>query len=154
MNLTFKRAEPVDWSTIQKLNLEVFADSQKYDKFINMEWVMSEKGDNYFKKVTSNKDYFAFIAEMDQKAVGYLVGGLKKIEYRKVRTAEIENMGISPTYRSKGIGSKLIEEFKKWCKDDGYQTVYVNAYFQNKRGIEFYKRSGFTPIDLSLEVKL
>ncbi len=94
------------------------------------------------------------IAELEGKPVGYLAGTKKEFDYRNVKIAELSNMGVSPKYRSQGIGSLLVQEFKAWSRRNGFQTIYVNAYFHNLKAIDFYKRLGFSPIDLSLEISL
>jgi GNAT superfamily N-acetyltransferase len=42
----------------------------------------------------------------------------------------------------------------EWAKLKGYQKMYVSAYFGNKDAIKFYKKNGFSEIDLGLEVDL
>ncbi|KKU87557.1 MAG: GCN5-related N-acetyltransferase [Candidatus Gottesmanbacteria bacterium GW2011_GWA2_47_9] len=68
-----------------------------------------------------------------------------------MRLAEIDNMGVTPAFRSKGIGIKLVEAYRQWAKEHGFDRLYVNAYYQNIKAIEFYKKCGLSPIDISLE---
>lgn len=63
-------------------------------------------------------------------------------------------MGVIPIYRSKGVGSLLMAEAKKWAKENKYQKLFVNSYFKNEKAIHFYQKCGFIPIDLSLEMNL
>ena len=97
-------------------------------------------------------EYITFIAFDGDKAVGHVIGGSKDISYRKVKIAEIMEMGVSPNYRSQGIGAELIKKLREWCKDNGYQKLFVNAYCKNKKGIAFYERQGFQSIDISFEM--
>ncbi|OGK58937.1 hypothetical protein A3H84_04410 [Candidatus Roizmanbacteria bacterium RIFCSPLOWO2_02_FULL_40_13] len=76
------------------------------------------------------------------------------MSYKKSKYLEVENMGVIPEYRSKGIGAMLMENAKKWAKENGYQKLFVNSYFKNQKAIDFYKRNGFEEIDISLEVKI
>jgi GNAT superfamily N-acetyltransferase len=48
----------------------------------------------------------------------------------------------------------LIQKCLEWAKTQGFQKVYVNAYFGNLDAIKFYKKNGFVEIDLGLEVNL
>lgn len=136
---------------LQNLNDEVFIDNQKYDTDLDMNWAKSEKGKKYFKDLLNNPEAICFIAEENANPVGYIAAGPKTVSYRKSKYLEIENMGVIPEYRSKGIGGMLIEECLKWGKSQGFQKVFVNAYFDNKEAIEFYKMNGFEEIDVSLE---
>lgn len=154
MNVKIRKAKPEDWKIIQKLNNEVFTVDKPHDEHLNLNWPFSKKGTTYYKSVIKDPKYFCIIAEIDRKPVSYLIGTVKKFSYRTNKTAEIENMGTSPKYRSKGIGTKLIQEFKKWCKQKELTHIYVNSYYKNQKAINFYKKQGFKPIDLSLEGKI
>lgn len=105
----------------------------------------------YFTNLLNNSKSICLIAKDDNKNIGYLAACPKEIPYRLSRYIEIENMGVIPEYRSQGIGQKLIDECLKIAKDKGFQKVYVNAYFKNIGAINFYKKNGFTEIDISLE---
>lgn len=152
MEVTIRKATVDDWKTIQKLNNEVFEDNILYDKHLYEGWAMSDTGVKYFQKTLAASDHCCIIAEVDHQPVGYLIGGPKELDYRTVTMAEIHNTGVTPIHRSKGIGSKLIRYFRDWCKDQGYQKMYVNSYFANDKAVAFYKKQGMSPIDISLEM--
>lgn len=146
-----RQANKDEVEILQILNNEVFIDNQKYDSDLDMNWARSEKGKKYFSKLLNDSNAFCLIAEDNKKLIGYIAARKKDISYRKSKYIEIENMGVIPEYRSKGIGSSLIKKCLTWAKEKGFQKIYVNSYFQNNKGIVFYKRNGFTEIDLSLE---
>ena len=149
MNIRSSRKD--DLEILLKLNQEVFIDNQQYDSDLRMDWTLSEHGRNYFTRVLNDSECCILIAEEDNKPIGYISATPKVITYRKSKYVEIDNMGIVPGYRSKGIGSMLIEKCLKWAKTKGYQKMFVNSYFQNTKAITFYKRSGFLEIDVGLE---
>lgn len=151
MNVSIRKAKPEDWQTVQKLNHEMIEDNAQYEDVLMVGWSFSDEGAAYFKKVTSSSEYYCVVAEADGKAVGYLAGGEKKIPYRSIRVAEIGDMGVSHGYRSKGIGEKLVGAYRKWAKEQGFDRLFVNAYYKNEKAIAFYKKCGLTPIDISLE---
>ena len=119
-----------------------------------MDWAMGEKGKNYFTKSVSSNTSVCFIAEIDNKAVGYIAVGHKMTYFRKSRYLEVENVGVSPEFRSQGIGVELIKEAKDWGKERGYQRLFVSSYFHNTKANQFYKRNGFAEVDLGLEMKI
>lgn len=86
--------------------------------------------------------------------VGYIAASPKPFSYRKSTYLEVDNMGVIPEYRSQGIGGMLMEECKKWAKQNGYQKLFVNSYSENKKAISFYKNCGFNLIDVGLETKI
>lgn len=154
MKVVIRKAKPEDWETIQRLNNEVFEVSRPYDKRLNMKWPYSKEGIKYYKKVTKSKKYCCIMAEIDHKPIGYLVGLEKNYSYRLNKTAEIDNMGVTPKYRTSGVGSKLVTEFKKWCKKKGLRHIKVSTYYYYKKVINFYRKQKMVPIDITLEGSL
>ena len=151
-NIIIRPARTDDVKTLQDLNDEIFINNHTYDPDLRMDWAQSEDGGKkYFTELLQNDDVICLIAEVDGKSVGYLAASTKEFSYRMSKCIELENMGVRPTYRSSGIGSKLISRLYELAKERGFKRVYVNAYFQNTQGVEFYKRQGFSEIDISLE---
>jgi ribosomal protein S18 acetylase RimI-like enzyme len=149
--ITIKPAGKDDIQTLQILNDEVFVDNHKYDPDLKMDWAKSDVGKKYFTEAVANPDDICLIAWDGERAAGYLAASPKDFGYRLSKYIEIDNMGVSPDYRSKGIGSQLMNEFFKIAKQRGFQKAYVNAYFENSGAVEFYEKNGFRKIDISLE---
>lgn len=149
--ITIRRAEKKDIPILLSMNHEVFVDNKQYDDDLLMEWSSSEKGKTYFSELLGDPQKYCLIAEESGHPAGYIACSPKKYGYRKSRYLEIDNMGVNPEFRSQGIGSKLISEVLQWAKSKGYEKLYVNAYFQNKKGVEFYRKNGFGEIDLGME---
>jgi len=147
-------AQKSDIQTLQNLNDEVFTDNYKYDSDLKMDWAQSETGKKYFTELVENPKAICFIAKDGEKAVGYIACSSKDFGYRKGKYIEIENMGVSPSYRSQGIGSLLIDKALGLAKERGFNKVYVNAYSENLKAVEFYEKSGFKKIDISLEKEI
>lgn len=144
-------ARKTELKVIQALNYELFVDNNEYDSDLDLTWTKSNKGREYFKDTLNNPNECCLIAEINRKKVGYIIAGPKVSTSRKSKYIEIHNMVVLPEYRSKGIGSMLINACLDWAKSKGFQKAYVNSYFDNKKAIEFYKRNGFSEIDISLE---
>lgn len=154
MDISLRQATVEDVSILQKLNQEVFVEDFQYDNDLDMDWAMGEKGKNYFTKAVSSNESACFVAEIDNKAVGYLSIGYKRTPFRKNRYLEVENIGVSPEFRSQGIGAELIKKARDWGREHGFSRLFVNSYFNNSRAVEFYKRNGFAEIDLGLEMEI
>ena len=146
-----RRARKNEVKILQDLNNQVLEDNQKYDSDLKMDWVKSVAGKKYFNKIVNNTSAICLIAEVNGAPVGYIVAAPKEFSYRLSKYIEIENMGVSPKYRSKGIGSRLIIECIKIAKNKGFQKIYVNSYYKNTKAIKFYQKAGFKKIDVSLE---
>lgn len=149
--INIRSARKDEVSDLQVLNDEVFIDNQQYDDDLDLSWAKSDKGEAYFTNLLKETEACCLIAEEDGKRVGYIAAASKKINYRKSKYIEIENMGVIPDYRSQGIGHQLVQKCLEWAKERGFQKVYVNAYFANNQAIKFYKDNGFLETDISLE---
>lgn len=152
--INIRQARTDEVEKLQFLDDEVFIHDVEFDPDLDMTWAKGEKGRTYFSNLVNDPNSCCLLAEDNDKAVGYLVASFKDTIYRKSKCAELQNMGVSPDYRSKGIGSMLIQKCLEWAKTQGFQKVYVNAYFGNLDAIKFYKKNGFVEIDLGLEVNL
>lgn len=149
--MLIRPAQKNEVKQLQILNDEVFVDNRKYNPDLDMNWAKSNKGKEYFTKLLNNPHACCFIAEDKRRRIGYIAAAAKNISYRKSKYIEIENMGVTPKYRSRGIGTMLIEKCCEWAKVKGFQKIYVNAYFQNIKGVSFYKKNKFLEIDVGLE---
>ncbi len=149
LNIRLFRKDEV--SDLQNLNDEVFIHNAEYDKDLDLTWAKSNKGRVYFTELLDNPEALCLIVEDEGKKVGYLAASPKKIDYRKSKYFEIENMGVTPEYRWKGIGKLIMNKCFEWAKSKGFEKAFVNSYIQNVEAIEFYKNNGFKEIDVSLE---
>ena|SRR3989338_523887 len=146
-----RTANKNDLEILQDLNQEVFVDNQQYDSDLKMDWTKSEDGKDYFNKTLDDPESCYLIAKDAGKSVGYIIAIPRKVNYLKTKYIEIDNMGVTSAYRSKGVGTLLMEKCIEWAKTKGYTNLYVNVYFANKKGVNFYKKNGFSEIDICLQ---
>ena len=92
------------------------------------------------------KDYPIYVAESDEKIVGYLVC---RVEDDVVWA---ESLYVSPDYRKKGIGTSLYEKAEKLAYDLGSDTVYNWIHPNNDKIINFLKKQGYDVLNL-IEVR-
>ncbi len=151
MEVKIRKSVSADWSIIQKLNFEVYVNSYQFDKFMDPDDPHSKTSKKEFQDDVVNPNKFCMIVEIDGKAVGYLVGLESNLPWRTNRRGEINHMGVSPSYRSHGIGTMLVDEFKKWCLEKGITHFAATTYFDDKKVRVFYEKQGLTPIDITLE---
>lgn len=149
--IVYRKANADEWSKLQLLNEEVMVDNSKNDPDLKPDWAMSETGKQYFQKLLTDENKYCIVAEENGKLIGYVVSSEIEFDYRNGKHLEINNMGVSPRYRNKGVGTELINEVLKRAKSNGFTKIYVNSYFKNEKAIVFYKQNGFSEIDVSLE---
>jgi ribosomal protein S18 acetylase RimI-like enzyme len=151
-NLKIRKAKLSDLKIVRDLNAELFKFDGPRDKFINHQWPYKE-GEKYFKKMIKGDKTVCLVAKINKEIVGYLAGAVtKKLSYRIVKKRiELENIFVVEKYRGKGVGSKLVEEFFKWGREQKATRILVVAYATNYKAIEFYKKNKFSPFSFSLE---
>lgn len=152
MNVNIEPANFKDWKIIQKLNNQVYQSDSKFDTDLDLSRPFSEGGESYFKKLANGEYGKCMIAYLNSMPVGYIAMSELKFDHRKSKYVEVENMGVSPEYRSMGIGHLLIEEAKKWAKSKSISKLFVVAYSKNEKAVKFYKREGFGDVGLEMEM--
>lgn len=152
--IKIRKAKSGDWKILQKLNNQVFLADKDHDDDMDLSWPFSKKGIKYYKELANDKYGHCLIAFSGKEAVGYAALAKKDIGYRKSKYVEIENMGVDPKYRSQGIGTKLIKAACNWAKTIGATKLWVSAYPQNIKAVNFYKKNGFYETGVELDKKI
>ena len=146
-----------DLKNIQELNSMLFIkEIKEFDSTLNPDWTFSVNGTKYFSEAINSSNSCVLVSVFKNKIIGYLLGSIQDIEsYRKIsKIAEIENMLVLDEFRGKNIGSKLINEFMKWCNNKKVTRLKVVASAMNNKAINFYKKHGFKDYSLTLEKDL
>lgn len=78
------------------------------------------------------------VIEEDDEIIGFLVadqtfGGVGFISW----------LGIKDGYRNNGLASKILEEYKNFCKSKDAHLIEVYTF---PKTVEFYKRKGFMEV--------
>ena len=96
------------------------------------------------KHISARKKLF-LVAESDEKIVGYVNGYIVRNAemYYKEPVAYLDCLCVSKTYRKRGIGKNLIDEFCKIVKEKGARYVKLNAFENNIPAVNLYKKEGF-----------
>lgn len=63
-------------------------------------------------------------------------------------------MFIIEDYRKYGVGTKLINEFKKYALANDIDSIKVVATYKNQNAIAFYMKNGFNDWDITLRCDL
>lgn len=152
--MKIRKATLEDLKRIQELNLMLFTkEHEEFDGLLDLDWTFGERGESYFRESLTKKDHCAFVAEEDEKIIGYLTGGLATGEdFRKLpKMAELESIFVLEEYRLKGIGKKLYLELVKWAKENDVKRMKVQADPRNEKGISYYEKMGFKGATIVLE---
>ena len=88
------------------------------------------------------KDYPIYVAEIDNRVVGYLV--CKVVD----TVVWAESLYVLPDYRKRGIGSALYAEAEKLVEKLGGETLYNWVHPNNDKIIAFLKKQGYNVLNL------
>lgn len=149
-----RKAVLEDLISIQKLNDNLFdLEFNNFDDTLKREWALEKEGQEYFEDMIKNE--IVFVAQIEEKIVGYLAGSIcEEISYITESFVELDNMCIDDEYRRFGIGTLLMDEFKKYCKEKNMQNIKVTASAKNSRAIQFYIKNGFEDYNITLKYKI
>lgn len=154
-NFELRAATPADLDTVVGFSHKLFQeDAGQRDPFMNLNWA-PEFGHDYFRPMITDDGYLCLLAEIEEKAVGFLIGYLKKpSDVRPIKSAELHSMFVDQEVRGQKIGEALAQHFLQWAKENGSIRASVSAYAANVRAIQFYQSLGFAPKNISLEIGL
>ena len=71
-----------------------------------------------------------------------------------VKTVCLDDIYVSPTYRRRGIATKLFTEVETWAKEQGAIRLDLHTWDFNKGAIAMYQAMGMTPQRYVFEKKL
>ena len=152
--MNIRRATLDDLDIICELNNQLFKlEKENYDSTLVDNWPLTDEGKEYFKDLINN--HYVIVALLNDKVVGYLAGSIEeKGSYELVQYGEINNMLVTDECRGTGVGRKLIDNFKEYCKNQNINNIKVVASFKNKDAINFYYKNGFKEFDLTLTMSI
>ncbi|MBI1221737.1 MAG: GNAT family N-acetyltransferase [Bacteroidetes bacterium] len=98
-------------------------------------------------------NYQCFGWEEEDKLVA-MCGAWTLTKLYSGKQLEIDNFAVSEEYQSKGIGAKLLSEFEQRCREQGFESIELNAYVKNDAGHRFYFRNGYSIVGYHFIKKL
>ena len=154
MDIKIRMANINDLEDIQNLNNSLFElEYNNYDDTLKLNWPLENDGKEYFKDMIENN--IVYVAKINGKTIGYLAGSIsEQISYITETFAELDNMYIDEKYRRFGVGTLLINEFKKYCEDNSIKNIKVTASAKNSKAIQFYIKNGFEDYNVTLKLKV
>lgn len=155
MTTVIRKAGGKDFELILQLNKALFTFEEQFQHEYNPHWTYSDTGRSYFKERFESDQSLIFIAEVEEKAIGYILGFIDTYPYRsKNPICEIENMYVEETFRRQGIGKRLIAMLRREAKKRKVKLLRIGTIAQNESAIYFYRSEGFHDVNLYLEEQL
>ena len=95
--------------------------------------------------VLENKDHTAFVAEYENKIVGW-IGASQAIMIEVMPHCEINGLVIDQDHRGMGIGKLLIDNVKQWAREKNNSKIGLRCNVKRTEAHLFYQHLGFTEI--------
>jgi len=91
----------------------------------------------------------SLVAELDDKVVGFIIGGVSKWEYGVPENiAWIDTIGVDPAYQRKGIAKILFTEMTNNLKKVGVDTIITFVTRRDPMLLNFFNSLGFQKGDM------
>ena len=152
MTLTIARVSTETLDAFVESVAGLFAeDAGVHDPTMDTTWPERE-GRDYYRGILDDEKSLCLLATTDGRPAGHLVGhlpGPRSLHPGEV-IAELVSMRVADHARRTGVGSALIDEFRKWAAENGVTQANVTAFANNSRAISFYQSNGFVPHELTL----
>jgi ribosomal protein S18 acetylase RimI-like enzyme len=86
----------------------------------------------------------SFIALLEGRSIGLVLGGIK--EYEGIKTMRCGTMAVDPEFRGMGVSQKLMELHREEALKQGCKQLFLEVILGNDRAINFYHRLGYEKI--------
>jgi ribosomal protein S18 acetylase RimI-like enzyme len=86
---------------------------------------------------------FCFVAEDDDEIVGFLMGTIIAKRHSSWRYGYLIWLGVTPSYQSKGVASRLFFHFRNIMIKNGVRMLLVDTEADNFSALRFFEKMGF-----------
>lgn len=94
---------------------------------------------NHLETLLNKNDFIVFAAFVDNKIVGGLTAYVLDQYYSEKPLAYIYDLAVITPYQRRGIGTSLIADMNQYCKEKGFEEVFVQADKVDEYALEFYR---------------
>lgn len=99
----------------------------------------------------NNPDYYLVLAEKDRQVLGMVGFIIKYYLHREKPVLYVGSMAVKESFRSQGIGRKLMEQVEVIAKERGCNSIQLNSNKRRVRAHKFYEKLGFVEVSLKFE---
>ncbi len=132
---------------IKKLSPQDVNDLSELIKIFEIVFEMSDfkiPSNGHLQFLLNKPDFFVLVAKYNNKIVGGLTVYILHRYYSEKPSAYIYDVGVLPDNQRNGIGKKLIDYLNDYCKENGFEEVYVEAETDDTQAVNFYRTTFFS----------
>ena len=141
-----KISRTTDYGVLSKLNEEIQTFHHKIQPNIFKPYNI-EAVSNFFKTTLMDENAVAYVAEVDEEAIGYIL--LFKIhipdnpfQYSR-RFVLIDQILVLNSFQGKGIGKLLLNTALTFAKENNFQSIELNHWTLNESARLFFNQNNF-----------
>lgn len=131
MELEIKKLAHKDIDKFKEL-ISVFEDVFEMQNF-------SMPNNEHLLKVLSDPDFFVFVAIHKDHVIAGLTAYTLHQYYSEKPLAYIYDLAVKKAHQRQGIGKKLIAAVYTYCKENGFEEVFVQADKEEEYALDFYR---------------
>ena len=152
--VNIRKAKEEDLARLEELYRELEEDAVLYQP---EHFVFSPAGTRreQMKAFLDSDTQAMFVAEKDEEVIGFahvVLIKAKKVPCLKPETSlYLQDLVVTAEFRSKGIGTILLNEAKKYGQENGADFFRTQVFPQNTDGMRFYERNGFSTKMITIE---
>lgn len=95
--------------------------------------------ETHLRKLLAKENFFAVVAKTNDKIIGGLTIYILDQYYSHKPLAYIYDLAVLTNYQRKGVGKSLIAFTNNFCKQKGFEEVFVQADKVDDYAIDFYR---------------
>ena len=144
--INIRKANIQDAAWIEELYTELEQDAVFYQP---EHFVLSPIGSRsqQLETILNSDSQIMLVAEDDEKVIGFAHVVLSKAKafscLKPQSNIYLQDLVVSSNYRSRGIGTKLLEAAKAYGRENKVDFFRTQVFPMNKAGLRFYERNGF-----------
>jgi len=95
--------------------------------------------ENHLQELLEKETFFAVIAKINNKIIGGLTIYVLDQYYSHKPLAYLYDLAVLTNYQRKGVGKSLITFTNNYCRQKGFEEVFVQADKVDDYAIDFYR---------------
>ncbi|MFQ4142663.1 GNAT family N-acetyltransferase [Chlorogloeopsis sp. ULAP02] len=97
---------------------------------------------SHLMRALADKNCYFIVCLIDSSPVGYLSAFRFPAIENDVFYVYLYDIIVDEKFRNKGLGSRMIAELKKYCKEDGVEHIWVGTSLENEAARKTFENTG------------
>ena len=132
--MEFKKLLPQDLNDLIQL-IELY-------KKVFEEHTENQVSEKYLSTLLKNQSIIFLVAKHGDTVVGGLTAHVLPSVHFESSEVYLYDLAVDNAFQRQGIGTALVSELKKYCCENNYKELFVQADFEDKHALDFYRKIG------------